>query len=1009
MILLATVLLGTISLRRLEVTLLPEVKSDHLGVWIAWRGAAVPEIEEAVARPAEETLLAAPGVRGVETRVRTGGASFRIGLQPGRDPELVALAVRERLDAIRWTFPEGVERPVVLGETGEDAPAMVLALAQDDLVAATNWAERVLSPRLEQIDGVARALVIGGVSREIRIEPDPERLEATGLGVAEIAAAVRDANVDSPGGVLRRRGTRFSLQVETRLRDGNDVRDVVLPSDSDRSVRLGDLARVVDGVAEPEGWSRLDGRPAVGVLLYREAEENLLDLTEAVRKEIDRLTEEFDGLALAVVADSSPFVRQSVAGVSQAMGWGGLLAFGVLLLFLGDPRAPLHLLLALPVSVIATFCLFDGLGVSLNLMSLGGLALGIGMLVDNGIVCLENIHRHRSAGRSPAEAATLGAKEISLPVLASTLTTCAVFVPLVSVPGVIGDLFRDQAIAVSVSLLVSLVVALTLLPLLSAKWPSRRTSLERRPLFGLYHAVLEWGLSRPGRLLGIVAVTLVVSGAGLALRPRELLPPVATDHLELILRLPPGSDVLATDRAVRDLEAWLASRDEVASVFATVGNAGTIDPGDEARSVHRAVLRLVLSERGRARRELLLSDLRGEFGTRPGWSLGMGDDTPELAAVVRGGAATLTGAVTGPDPRRAERIARAVTGIAADRLGDEGHPFRLEAAEMQPRLRLVPRAEALWRYGLTEPELLPGVEALASGHEAARIRRFDEEIPVVLRMPGETDPSSAVIVARGRSFPVRELFETTTELAAASVRRVDQARVASIRWDGPLREAGRAREALESAVCEIGLPPGYAITFGGAWREMREILEGIARAFALSAGLVLLILAVQFESVRLPFVIFAAVPLALVGVAAALLLTGGTVNALSGIGIVVLVGIVVNDAILKVDLLSRLRRSGVPRSEAVSVAGRRRYRPILMTTLTTALGLLPLFFGRGAALRAPMAAALIGGLVSATVLTLVVVPVLFDRVAGESFAARPGSRPTEPQLVPGVATTEGGP
>jgi HAE1 family hydrophobic/amphiphilic exporter-1 len=981
MLVLASTLLGAVALPRMEVALLPDVRASSLTVWVGWPGAGVPEIEETVARPCEDVLLTAAGVRAVSSRVIEGGASFEVELHPGTHPDAAALAVRERLDAVRWSFPDAVERPLVLGGVGEDAPAMVLALAQDDLVAAADWAENVLAPRLEQIDGLARALVVGAPEREIRIEPDASKLEATGIDVGMIAAAVRDANADPPGGVLRRRGIRYALHVDSRLTNAGDVAAVPVSRVGDAPVFVGDVAQVRDTFTDADGWSRLDGDPAVGILLYREAGANLLRVAGRVDEELDRLRHEYPDLEIAVILDSSPFVRQSIAGVWQAVWLGGLLSFGVLFAFLRDRRSPLILVASLPVAVITTFAALDLLGISLNLLSLGGIALGIGMLVDNGIVVMENIHRHRTEGAGPEDAAIHGAREVSLPILASTLTTCAVFVPLAWVPGTIGALFRDQAVAVSVSLLVSLGTGLTLLPMLCAHFPPPVSDRVPRPGFGIYHTLLVRFLARPGRSLLATLAVLTLSAIVLARLPREVLPPVATDHVELTIELPTGSDVSATDAAARSVEDWLAGRPQVASVFSTIGNAGTIDPGAEARRVNRAVVRVTMTAVVVLTRDEWVDALLGAFADEP-WHLAVAEGSPELAAIFRSGAA-LTCDVSGPDDARAEDLARRIT-EAAIVPDEEAHPLRVLAAEREPQIRLVPRERNLRRYGLTEAEVLPAVQATTSGYEATRIRRFDDEHPVVVRFPGERDPESERVVVGGRSLPLAELFDVSRTLVPAVLYRENQSRVASIRWDGPLRRAAGVRRALETAVASIELPAGYAVTFGGSFREMQETLAAVTRSFVLSAALVLLVLAAQFESLRLPVVIFAAVPLALVGVAIALLLTRGTINALSGIGLVVLVGIVVNDSILKVDLLRRLRDQGVSRREAIFAAGTQRFRPIVMTTLTTALGLAPLFFGRGAELRAPLAAVLIGGLISSTFLTLLVVPVLFDRLAGRS-------------------------
>lgn len=976
MLLLAAVILGAVALPRLEVTLLPEARSGSLLVWIPYPGAAVEAVEEAVARPSEEAMLGVPGVRSVRTRVVSGGASFRVELHPATDPDLVALGLRERLDGVRWTFPEAVERPLVLGGAGEDTPVQVLALAADDVEVAADWAETVLKPRLEQVEGVARVEVIGVPEPEVRITPIPDRMNVTGYGVAEIAAAVSDANVDAPGGTVRQRGIRYALQVESRLHTAADVADVVIAPGSS-ALRVGDVATVTDAYADATGFVRLDGRPAVGLLLYRRAGANLLGVADDVRQELSRVSAEFPDLAVAIVADSSPFVRQSVTGVWQAMWVGGLLAFGVLFFFLRDARSPLFLMIALPVSVVTTFAALDLLGTSLNLMSLGGIALGIGMLVDNGIVCLENIHRLRARGAAPAEAAAQGAREIALPILASTLTTCAVFVPLAFVPGTVGALFRDQAVAVGVSLLVSWIVALTLLPMLYAQFPGRMDPHIRRPFYPAYHRLLRIVLARPAPALAVVAVAIGASLWGLGHAPRELLPQVATDHLELRLELPPGRSAPAMDAASRRVERWLDERSEVASVFSAVGDVGALDPGDRSGRVHRATLRVVLADGAARRRAELEQALVAEFRDDAELKLEFIPDAPELAAVLSGGRAALTCDVVGPDDEEAERIARALVAAAGG-----GFDWQLVASEREPQLRLVPNEQALWRYALAEADVTPAIQALGTGYVATRLRRFDEEVPVVVRYGDHPDPRTASVAVRGRSLPISEMFQVSTDLAPSTRWREDQTRLASIRWGGALKDVGEVRAALRDAERTIELPAGYSVVYGGAWSEMRETGAAMLRAFALSAGLVLLILAAQFESVRLPILIFAAVPMALPGVGLALLVSGGTLNVLSGIGLVVLIGIVVNDAILKVDLLRRFRAEGLPRRRAIELASRRRYRPIVMTTLTTAVGLIPLFFGRGAELRAPLAAVLIGGLVSATALTLLMVPVLFEQVVG---------------------------
>ncbi len=988
MLLLAAVLLGAVSLPRLEMTLLPEVRPAALTVWIPYADAGVDEIEESVARPIEEVLVTVRGVRGTHTEIVPGGASITCRLYPGADADLVTLGMRERLDTVRWDLPEGVERPVILGASDLDRPAIVLALAAEDLPHAAEWAEDVLRPRLEQIDGVARAAVVGAPEREIRVIPDPDRLETLDLSVRDLVTAIGEANVDTPGGYLRRREIRFAVDVESSLRNAVDVADVVVARKGDRIVRVADVARVVDDFEDPRGWSRLDGRPAVGILLTREAGANLVRMADAVHERLAEVATEFPDFDVAVVADASPFVRQSLAGVWQAVWMGSLLAYLVLLAFLRDGRSPLFLILALPISVVTTFSVLDVLGVSLNLMSLGGIALGVGMLVDNAIICLENIHRLRASGVPSLRAAGDGAREVALPILASTLTTCAVFAPLAFVPGAVGELFRDQAIAVGVSLGVSLVVALTLLPMLAGRFSAGTSRAARLPLYDRYHRVLAYALDRPRRTLAVTAAILAYSVLVVASLPRETFPAVATENLEVRLRLPSGTDVAATDAAVAQVEEWLSDQPAVERVFTSVGAADTFDPSERDRQANRGTLRARLRGDAVSGRDALVEAMLVRFAGTPGWQLDVANDRPELAALVPAGDATLTCRVSGPDHATAESLAATIAGHAESRMHDRGHPLRLAAAESEPRFRLRLDQDVARRRAISESEAFAAIQAAASGVEATRIRRFDEENPVVVRQADGTAFEQQTIVTGGRAYAMRDLFDVATELAPARLIREDQARVATIRWDGPLRDVSTVVHALEAGIDEAALPPGYVAEFGGAHTDMRETLGGITRAFLLSAGLVLLILAAQFESVRLPLVIFAAVPLAAVGVSLSLAITGNTLNVISGMGLVILIGIVVNDAILKVDLMRRLVGEGRSVREAVLIASRRRYRPILMTTATTALALAPMLVGRGAELRAPLAITVIGGLTSATLLTLIVVPVLFEGITGRRFAGR---------------------
>ncbi|MFN8546434.1 MAG: efflux RND transporter permease subunit [Candidatus Eisenbacteria bacterium] len=581
---------------------------------------------------------------------------------------------------------------------------------------------------------------------------------------------------------------------------------------------------------------------------------------------------------------------------------------------------------------------------------------------------------------------------MTMPIVASTLTTVAVFLPVSFVRGPIGTLLRDLSLSVCVSLAMSVLVSLTFLPMLVGRFGGKPPTVERKPLYGLYHRTLEACLARPRRFLAAIAVVLVASAAVLLSLPREILPEVAIEEVELALRLPPGHDLSATDAVVQSMEGWLDQREEVSQVFAAVGAAAELDPTGAERERNRASLRIRLKPRALARRDALLHDFLTAWNGRSGVEIEVEPDRPELMSLLPSGDATLTCELQGPDPAEAEKLAEEIRAGAQSTLAQSGQPLKLLRAEYEPRYRLSLKEDALWRHGLNESEVLDAVEARTSGLDATTLRRFDEEHPVVVREANDAPPSEGDLVVAGRRYPIDALFAVRAEAAPALLLREDQARIVAIRWDGAMRDVAAVKQALERSAAGVGLPPGYSVRFGGAWQTMRRTLSGILWAFALSAGLVVLILAAQFESVKLPLLVFASVPLSLIGVAIGLLVTGESVSALAAIGLVILVGVVDNEAILKVEFLRQLVERGHTAREAVRIASRDRYRSILMTTVTNLLGLIPMYFGRGAELRAPMATVLIGGLTSGAILTLLVIPVLFDLLAGreERRAVRAG-------------------
>lgn len=1096
MLFLAIVLLGAISYIRLPIDLLPDVSYPRLVVYTLYPEVAPAEVERLVTERVEAAAAAVPGVERVTSTSRYGVSLVTLRFAWGTDMDFAMLNVRERMDNTRGSLPQSATRPVILRVDPESEPVMTLSVVGgDDLWSTKEFAETVFRRRLEQLDGVAQASVAGGLDREIQVEVNPDAVEAYGLSLEEIATALDRANVSAPGGTILQGRYRYPLRTLGEFRTVEEIGDVVVArravggrdppggdeaggtgvgaggADSDASgyqvIRLRDVARVVDGFAEREAIARYGGTESVGVLVFKESGANTVRVSERVEEVIAQLAVEYPDFNVDVAGDQGDFIAAAISNVVQALVLGGVLAFLVLFLFLRDARYPFAIALAIPISVVATFALMDAAGVSLNIMSLGGLALGVGMLVDNSIIVLENIFRHREElGRGATEAAAAGAEEVQSAITASTLTTISVFGPIIYVEGVAGELFEDLSLAVAFSLLASLLVALTLLPSLAARfggigvargeadagdgsgegsggpaelsggWWARVgrwfRAAARAPLrllgwlgrlardlvvfwateiaallgrvFGpslrafdrafdrfadRYHGVLESALDHPVRVLGASAVALGLTILVAVALPRDLLPDVDQGAFTVRLELEEGTSLEATSEAAASLEAAALEHPDVDAVFSTVGR----DPrayatGAQAVGLHTAAIQVRLRPGGDT--DAVADELRTLADRFPEGALSVetGQATA-LGAMLGGGEADIAVRVRSEDLdlafARADEIAGLLEGVGA--LGN----VRVGTERGQPQLQVEIDRAACASYGIEPRVVAEHVERAMRGTVATEFVDFDRKIDVVVRYPSDLRYSRETLAAlRVQGVPIRELIRVQETLAPSEVRREDQARVVPVYADVLRGGLDSAVEEVEATLAPLPASSDVRWEVGGENEEMRRSFLDLAFAFGLALLLVYMILAAQFESFVHPLTILIAVPLALVGAVLALLLAGEGLNTMSLIGIVILVGIVVNDAIVKVDFIRQGRDRGEALRHAIVEAGRVRLRPIVMTTATTVLGLVPmaLGIGRGADLRAPLAVAVIGGLVVATALTLIVVPVVYQTIERLRLALR---------------------
>lgn len=1029
MLFIALIFLGAISFQRLPTDLLPDIAYPRLVIYTSYLDGAPAEVERLVTEVVERAVAGVPGVEKIESTSREGVSLVTLRFGWGTDMDFAALDVREQLDKIIGLLPLHATRPLVLrtDPTAEPIIALTIAGPPDPWILG-ELAESVFKRRLEQIDGVAQAAITGGLEREVRVEVDPQRLESYDLTLDDIEAALRAENASAPGVTILRGRYRYSLRILGELTTIDEIGEIVVDrqgraqgaaeqgggGETARTlISLRDLARIEDGFRERESITRFNGRDAIGILIFKESGANTVRVAGRVEEAVARLRAEHPGLSIEVAVNQADFVSAAITNVVDALVQGGILAFLVLFLFLRDPRYPITIALSIPISVITTLALLDLAGISLNIMSLGGLALGVGMLVDNSIVVLENIFRHREAGLPPTTAAAVGTEEVSGAITGATLTTIAVFGPIIYIEGIAGQLFGAVSLAVSFSLLASLLVAIVLVPTISANWSNERRGTAtptRNPLRNLwrylgtlferifgpilaafdrafsrattrYEAALAVALDRRGPVI-ITAAVLLAAALGTALTlDRAVLPSVEEGALRLRLELPRGTPLEETTRIATRIESILLADPAVAATLTTIGRRDAVTGVDlEESGLNSAIMEVRLQPDAasadlidliRSRlTEITPGLLSVETGTATALGRLLGATEAELSVRVRG--EDLDRALEFAGGLRAE-LAKAPE-LTNVRLGAElGHPeFRIEIDRE--------RAAA---FGVEPVRIAQTIERYMLGTHATDLADFDRKIPIIVRLPDERRRSLETIdLLQIDGVPIRELVRIGEAVGPTEIRRVDQTRLIPILADRNGRDLTRAFTAAENIIRETPAPPGIRTEIGGEREELRRTLHELAFAFILAILLVYMILAGIFESLVHPFIVLLSIPLALVGALLALRITGAGLNAMSMIGMVILVGIAVNNAIVLIDFINQLRKRGTALRDAILEAARARLRPIVMTTATTLLGILPMAVGvgRGADLRTPLAIAIFGGLFTSTLLTLIVVPIAYDLV-----------------------------
>jgi len=1018
---LAVAAFGIVGYERLSLDLLPDISYPSLTVQTEFPDTAPAEVENLVTRPVEEMVGVLKGLRTIHSVSRPGMSEVTLEFDWDSDMDMLSMDVREKLD--RLVLPEAAKDPIVLRFDPSLDPILRIALSgPSSLGTMRRVAEDRIKQEFETIKGVAAAQVQGGEEEEIQINLDQGRLATLGISLDRVRQVVGLSNINLPGGSLEDQESHYLIRTVNEYNSVEEIGSLILRQDSRGLVRLRDVAEVKWGAKEREEIFRVNGTEGVELDIYKEGDANIVTTARAVRARLDEISAKLPpDHELTILFDQSRFIERAVNEVRMAAVVGGLLALLVLFAFLRDFKSTFIIATSIPLSVIATFLIMYRLNLSLNIMSLGGLTLGIGMLVDSSIVVLEAIFRKRKEGLGPAEAAVAGTTEVGGAVLASTLTTVAVFLPIVFVEGIAGQLFGDMALTVTVSLLASLVVAVTVIPMLTAVGKSGPTPDAAAPreesLFTLgslsrvYHGFLLTALRRR-RLTVLVAFCVFV--VSLAVVPRlgtELIPSISEGEFTIEVNMPEGTPLSVTDRVMQGMEKAVAAENGVATQFSSVGSrlvAGGISLNTKGE--HLGQIHVVMADRSDdATEEAVTEDLRRQFETIPDLDAKFGKPTYFSLKT------PIEILLFGENLDRLRDYSLELEGEMNGMPGLVDVRSSLESGS--PELQIVFDRDRLASLGLDMRQLSEILRDRIQGAVPTRFKEEDRQIDIRIRNR-ETDRASLADIRNlvlpgpdGQPIRLLTVADVRLDRGPVEIHRVQQQRAAIVTANLEGRSLGSAVAGIQQMLRDHPAPAGVTWELGGQNEEMKVSFASLWFALGLAVFLVYLVMAATFESLVHPFVVMFTIPLALVGVVAGLLITRTDISVIVLIGAVMLVGIVVNNAIVLIDKVNQLRRTGVDKQEAVIQACHVRLRPILMTTLTTVLGLLPmaLSVGEGSELRAPIAVTVSFGLVFSTFLTLVVIPSVYmlipsrielesgtEAEADEALAGRPAAQGVAP-------------
>jgi len=1002
MLFIGLILIGLISYQNLGLDLLPDLSFPMSAIIVSYSGVAPQEIENMVTIPLEEAVGTIQGVKKISSYSREGSSLVLMEFNWGTDMDVSALNIREKIDQIKGFLPEDASDPMVIKFDPSLMPILVLGIDSEekDLQKLQEYAEDIIKPRLERMEEVASVSINGGLDREILVSIDSDKLRSNQLSFSQVTAALAGENVNLPAGTLKEGTINFLIRTLGRFESIQDIEEILISNIRGKKIYLGDIARVEDTFKERNSITYVNGKPGIMVSLQKESGKNTVTVAKRVFKELEVIQKLLpDDISITPVFDSSDFIKKTISQVGWVALYGAIIAIFVLFFFLGNLSSTLIISFAIPISLIFTFTLLYFSNLTLNMMTLGGLALGIGMMVDNSIVVLENIFRYRESGTDIKESACLGASEVGTAISASTFTTIAVFLPIVYVQGIASELFRPMGYTITFSLLTSLLVALTLVPMLSSKLlrlkvkdnspsASKENSVQNSlgqggRIFNFvreeYSRLLGWSLRHRGIVFILAVIIFVGSIILVPFVGTEFIPSSDQGQFNINITLPTGTNLETTSEIVSEVEKIVLGIPEIKSILTTAGE-GSGGMGFSTEGGNSGTIMVNLVEQNKRERNMaqIINELRQKIGTYPDTQIKFSDQGFTFSS-----GSGLEVKISGDSLDELENIANRILISIAEVEGV--HDLESSVEDVRPELHVNIDREKANLYGLNTAQIASTVHDALLGRVASIYQEKGEQIDIRIRLE-EEDRNSIEEVKNllissnvGLQIPLKEIAEVIVGSGPKGIDRENQQRIVNVSGNISDRFLGKVIQDARQKLEKLVLPEDYRYEFVGENKEMQESFLQLALALVLSIILVNMIIAAQFESLLMPLAVMFSVPFSLIGVILALLLADKSLNVLSYIGIIMLVGIVVNNSIVLIDYINRLRQTGMERKEAIVLGGKTRLRPILMTMFTTVFALVPMALGtgEGAELRSPMAITIIGGLTSSTFLSLIIVPIFY--------------------------------